>query len=93
MKSELPFCIFLISLIVYKPDVLSMLKAWKPFFLSFDAFLGTLIERCISKSGEQNSFQPSNVGNMNKGASFLKNCGVASVGEYNRVILYYQLSR
>ena len=30
---------------------------------------------------------------MNKGVSFLKkNCGAASLGEYNRVISCYQLS-
>ena len=29
---------------------------------------------------------------VNKGVSFQKNCGAALVGEYKRVIWYYQLS-
>ena len=29
---------------------------------------------------------------MNKGGRFLRNCGAASVGEYNRVIQYYKQS-
>ena len=29
---------------------------------------------------------------MEKGVSFRRECGAASLGEYNKVILYYQLS-
>ena len=71
---------------------LSLLRYFNSKPLQFVAFVGffTLaFEIAISLKMERGT----NIHDLRiKGVSFLRNCGDASVGKYNRVIWYYQLS-